>query len=105
MPRTLNRQFPCIADRDVFCLDGEGGGSRCGRCAADLAGVPVQSQTGREIAATNAPCDGRSAGDNQSPAVLHTHLAVRQAVRGDGYQNCLADFRNPLQSRKKYSII
>ena len=81
-----NRQLLRIAARAVGSLDGEGGGSRCGRRAADLAGVLVQTQTGREIAAVfNAPRDGRSAGGGQNLAVRLAHLAVRQGVRGDGH--------------------
>ena len=81
-----NRQLLRIAARAVGSLDGEGGGSRCGRRAADLAGVLVQAQTGREIAAVfNAPRDGRSAGGGQNLAVRLAHLAVRQGVRGDGH--------------------
>ena len=55
-----NRQLLRIAARTVFRLNGEAGGSRCGRRAADLAGGFVQRQAGREIATVNAPCDGRS---------------------------------------------
>ena len=80
-----NRQLLRIAARAVGSLDGEGGGSRCGRRAADLAGVLVQAQIGREIAAVNAPRDGRSAGGGQNLAVRLAHLAVRQGVRGDGH--------------------
>ena len=80
-----NRQLLRIAARAVGGLDGEGGGSRCGRRAADLAGVLVQAQTGREIAAVNAPAprDGRSASGGQNLAVSLAHLAIRQAGRGD----------------------
>ena len=79
-----NRQLLRIAARAVGSLDGEGGGSRCGRRAADLAGVLVQAQTGRPVAVFNAPCDGRSAVGAQGLAVSLAHLAVRQGVRGDG---------------------
>ena len=80
-----NRQLLRIAARAVGSLDGEGGASRCGRRAADLAGVLVQAQIGREIAAVNAPRDGRSAGGGQGMAVRLAHLAVRQGIRGDGH--------------------
>ena len=80
-----NRQLLRNAPRAVFCLNGEGGGSFRSRCAADLAGVLVQAQTGREIAAVKAPRDGRSAGGGQNLAVRLAHLAVRQGVRGDGH--------------------
>ena len=79
-----NRQLLCAAARAVVGLDGEAGGSRCGRRAADLAGGFVQRQAGREIATVNAPCDGRSAGGAQGLAVRLAHLAARQGVRGDG---------------------
>ena len=79
-----NRQLLRIAARAVGSLNSEGGGSRCGRRAADLAGVLVQAQIGREIAAANAPFDGRSAVGGQGLAVRLAHLAVRQGVRGDG---------------------
>ena len=79
-----NRQLLRIAARAVGSLDGEGGGSRCGRRAADLAGVLVQAQTGRPVAVFNAPCDRRSAVGAQGLAVSLAHLAVRQGVRGDG---------------------
>ena len=78
-----NRQLLRIAARAVESPNGKLGGSfRSGR-AADLAGVLVQAQTGREIAAVNAPRDGRSAGGGQNLAVRLAHLAVRQAGRGD----------------------
>ena len=80
-----NRQLLRIAARAVGSLDGEGGASRCGRRAADFAGVLVQAQTGREIATVNAPCDGRGAVGGQGLAVRLAHLAVRQGVRGDGH--------------------
>ena len=79
-----NRQLLRIAARAVGSLDGEGGGSRCGRRAADLAGVLVQAQTGRPVAVFNAPCYRRSAVGAQGLAVSLAHLAVRQGVRGDG---------------------
>ena len=79
-----NRQLLRIAARAVGSLDGEGGGSRCGRRAADLAGVLVQAQTGRPVAVFNAPCDRRSAVGAQGLAVSLAHLAVRQGIRGDG---------------------
>ena len=78
-----NRQLLRIAARTVFRLNGEAGGSRCGRRAADLAGGFVQRQAGREIATVNAPCDGHSAGGAQGLAVRLAHLAARQAGRGD----------------------
>ena len=78
-----NRQLLRNAPRAVFCLNGEGGGSFRSRRAADLTGVLVQTQTGRQTA-VNAPCDGRSAVGGQGMAVRLAHLAVRQGVRGDG---------------------
>ena len=80
-----NRQLLRIAARAVGSLDGEGGASRCGRRAADFAGVLVQAQAVGQSAAANAPCDGRSAGGGQNLAVRLAHLAVRQGVRGDGH--------------------
>ena len=77
-----NRQLLRIAARAVGSLDGEGGASRCGRRAADFAGVLVQAQAVGQ-SADNAPCDGRSAGGNQGLAVRLAHLAVRQGGRGD----------------------
>ena len=79
-----NRQLLRIAARAVGSLDGEGGASRCGRRAADFAGVLVQAQAVGQ-SADNAPCDGRSAGGNQGLAVRLAHLAVRQGGRGDGH--------------------
>ena len=78
-----NRQLLRIAARAVSSLDGEGGGSFRSRRAADLAGVLVQAQTGRQTA-VNAPCDRCCAGGGQGLAVCLAHLAVRQGVRGDG---------------------
>ena len=79
-----NRQLLRIAARAVFRLNCEFGGSlRSGR-AADLAGGFVQRQALGQSAAANAPCDGRSAIGGQGLAVRLAHLAVRQAVRGDG---------------------
>ena len=78
-----NRQLLRIAARAVGSLDGEGGASRCGRRAADFAGVLVQAQAVGQ-SADNAPCDGRSAGGAQGLAVRLAHLAARQGVRGDG---------------------
>ena len=77
-----NRQLLRIAARAVGSLDGEGGASRCGRRAADFAGVLVQAQAVGQ-SADNAPCDGRSAGGGQNLAVRLAHLAIRQAGRGD----------------------
>ena len=77
-----NRQLLRIAARAVGSLDGEGGASRCGRRAADFAGVLVQAQAVGQ-SADNAPCDGRSAGGAQGLAVRLAHLAARQAGRGD----------------------
>ena len=79
-----NRQLLRIAARTVGSLDGEGGASRCGRRAADLAGVLVQAQIGRQVAVFNAPRDRRSAVGGQGLAVRCAHLAVCQGVRGDG---------------------
>ena len=80
-----NRQLLRIAAHVVFRLNGEFGGAIRSRRAADLAGVLVQAQIGREIAAVNAPCDGCCAGGGQGLAVRLAHLAVRQGVRGDGH--------------------
>ena len=80
-----NRQLLRIAAHAVFRLNGEFGGAIRSRRAADLAGVLVQAQIGREIAVVNAPRDGRSAGGGQNLAVRLAHLAVRQGVRGDGH--------------------
>ena len=77
-----NRQLLRIAARAVGSLNSEGGGSRCGRRAADLAGIRVQVQIGRQTA-VNAPCDRCCAGGGQGLAVCLAHLAVRQGVRGD----------------------
>ena len=79
-----NAQLLRIAARTVGSLDGEGGASRCGRRAADLAGVLVQAQIGRQVAVFNAPRDRRSAVGGQGLAVRCAHLAVCQGVRGDG---------------------
>ena len=78
-----NRQLLRIAARAVSSLDGEGGGSVRSRRAADLAGVLVQAQTGRQTA-VNAPCDRCCAGGGQGMAVCLAYLAVWQGVRGDG---------------------
>ena len=78
-----NRQLLRIAARAVSSLDGEGGGSFRSRRAADLTGIRVQAQTGRQTA-VNAPCDRCCAGGGQGLAVCLAHLAVRQGVRGDG---------------------
>ena len=78
-----NRQLLRIAAHAVFRLNGEFGGAIRSRRAADLAGVLVQAQTGRQIAAVNAPCDRHGAGGGQGMAVCRAHLAVRQGVRGD----------------------
>ena len=77
-----NRQLLRIAARAVGGLDGEAGGFRCGRRAADFAGGFVQRQAVRQSAA-NAPFDGRSAVGGQGLAVSLAHLAIRQAGRGD----------------------
>ena len=79
-----NRQLLRIAARAVSSLDGEGGGSFRSRRAADLTGIRVQAQTGRQTA-VNAPCDRCCAGGGQGMAVCLAHLAVRQGVRGDGH--------------------
>ena len=78
-----NRQLLRIAARAVSSLDGEGGGSFRSRRAADLTGIRVQAQTGRQTA-VNAPCDRCCAGGGQNLAVRLAHLAIRQAGRGDG---------------------
>ena len=77
-----NRQLLRIAARAVSSLDGEGGGSFRSRRAADLTGIRVQAQTGRQTA-VNAPCDRCCAGGGQGLAVCLAHLAVRQAACGD----------------------
>ena len=79
-----NRQLLRIAAHAVSRFNGEFGGAIRSRRAADLAGVLVQAQTGRQIAAVNAPCDRHGAGGNQGLAVRLAHLTVRQSVRGDG---------------------
>ena len=79
-----NRQLLRIAARAVFRLNCEFGGSLRGGRAADLAGSFVQRQALGQSAAANTPCDGRSAIGGQGLAVRLAHLAVRQAVRGDG---------------------
>ena len=79
-----NRQLLRIAARTVFRLNGEAGGSRCGRRAADFAGGFVQRQAVRQSAADNVPCDGRGAIGGQGLAVSLAHLAVWQAACGDG---------------------
>ena len=79
-----NRQLLRIAARTVFRRDGEFGGAIRSGSAADLAGVLVQAQAIGQSAAAHAPCDGRSAVGGQGLAVRLAHLAVRQAVRGDG---------------------
>ena len=78
-----NRQLLHITARAVFRLNCEFGGAiRSGR-TADLAGVLVQAQTGRQVAVFNAPYDRCSAVGNQGLTVRHVHLAARQGVRGD----------------------
>ena len=77
-----NRQLLRIAAHAVFRRDGEFGGAIRSGSAADLAGVLVQAQTGRQTA-VKAPCDRRSAGGGQNLAVRLAHLAVRQAACGD----------------------
>ena len=78
-----NRQLLRIAARAVFRLDGKFGCAVRSRRAADLTGIRVQAQTGRQTA-VNAPCDRCCAGGGQGLAVRLAHLAVRQGVRGDG---------------------
>ena len=77
-----NAQRPCVAALAVFCLDGEGGGSRRSGYAADFSGFFVQVQAGRQHAFINAPCDGRCADGGQGMAVSLACLAVRQGIRG-----------------------
>ena len=77
-----NRQLLRIAARAVSSLDGEGGGSFRSRRAADLTGIRVQAQTGRQTA-VNAPCDRCCAVGGQGLAVSLAHLAIRQCVRND----------------------
>ena len=77
-----NRQLLRIAARAVGSLDGKFGGAVRSRRAADLTGILVQAQTGRQTA-VNAPCDRCCAGGGQGLAVCLAHLAVRQGVRGD----------------------
>ena len=79
-----NRQLLRIAARAVFRLDGKFGCAVRSRRAADLTGIRVQAQTGRQTA-VNAPCDRCCAGGGQGMAVCLAHLAVRQGVRGDGH--------------------
>ena len=78
-----NGQLLRIAARAVGSLDGKFGGAVRSRRAADLTGIRVQAQTGRQTA-VNAPCDRCCAGGGQGLAVCLAHLAVRQGVRGDG---------------------
>ena len=77
-----NRQLLRIAARAVGSLDGKFGGAVRSRRAADLTGIRVQAQTGRQTA-VNAPCDRCCAGGGQGLAVCLAHLAVWQGVRGD----------------------
>ena len=77
-----NRQLLRIAARAVGSLDGKFGGAVRSRRAADLTGIRVQAQIGRQTA-VNAPCDRCCAGGGQGMAVCLAHLAVRQGVRGD----------------------
>ena len=77
-----NRQLLRIAARAVGSLDGKFGGAVRGRRAADLTGIRVQAQTGRQTA-VNAPCDRCCAGGGQGMAVRLAHLAIRQAGHGD----------------------
>ena len=77
-----NRQLLRIAARAVFRLDGKFGCAVRSRRAADLTGIRVQAQTGRQTA-VNAPCDRCCAGGGQGMAVRLAHLAVRQAACGD----------------------
>ena len=79
-----NRQLLRIAAHAVFRLNCEFGGAIRSGCAADLAGVLIQAQTGRQAAVFNAPYDGRSTVGGQGLAVRHVHLAARQGGRGDG---------------------
>ena len=79
-----NGQLLRIAARAVGSLDGKFGGAVRSRRAADLTGIRVQAQTGRQTA-VNAPCDRCCAGGGQGLAVCLAHLAVRQGVRGDGH--------------------
>ena len=79
-----NRQLLRIAAHAVFRLNCEFGGAIRSRRAADLAGVLIQAQTGRQAAVFNAPYDGRSTVGGQGLAVRHVHLAARQGGRGDG---------------------
>ena len=80
-----NRQLLRIAAHAVFRLNGEFGGAIRSRRAADLAGVLVQAQTGRQAAVFDAPCDGCGAVGSQGLTISLAHLAVRQGVRGDGH--------------------
>ena len=79
-----NRQLLCIAARAVGSLDGKFGGAVRSRRAADLTGIRVQAQTGRQTA-VNAPCDRCCAVGGQGLTISLAHLAVRQGVRGDGH--------------------
>ena len=77
-----NGQLLRIAARAVGSLDGKFGGAVRSRRAADLAGIRVQAQTGRQTA-VNAPCDRCCAGGGQGVAVGRAYRAVGQIVRGD----------------------
>ena len=77
-----NRQLLRIAARAVFRLDGKFGCAVRSRRAADLTGIRVQAQTGRQTA-VNAPCDRCCAVGGQGLAVSLAHLAIRQCVRND----------------------
>ena len=79
-----NGQLLRIAARAVGSLDGKFGGAVRSRRAADLTGIRVQAQTGRQTA-VNAPCDRCCAVGGQGLTISLAHLAVRQGVRGDGH--------------------
>ena len=99
-----NRQLLHIAARAVFRLNCEFGSAiRSGR-AADLAGVLVQAQTGRQAAVFNAPYDGRSTVGSQGLAVRLVHLAIRQSVRGDGHAATGRKLCRQCIHRRRYAV-
>ena len=99
-----NRQLLHIAARAVFRLNCEFVSAiRSGR-AADLAGVLVQAQTGRQAAVFNAPYDGRSTVGGQGLAVRLVHLAIRQSVRGDGHAAAGRKLCRQRIHRRRYAI-
>ena len=99
-----NRQLLHITARAVFRLNCEFGGAiRSGR-TADLAGVLVQAQTGRQAAVFNAPYDGRSAVGDQGLTVRLVHLAARQGVCGDGHAATGRKLCRQCIHRRRYAV-